>query len=85
MSAPHSVKPYGTIRFLADGKTLDDISIESVANVHIEQMDDNAWWVGIYLPDGRRLTFDITAERGLKIRMGEDWEGGENWESEEPR
>lgn len=34
-----------------DGGDIDEIVMRNV-NIHIEQMNDGVWWIGIYRPDG---------------------------------
>lgn len=31
--------------------TIDELVLHD-ATVHVEQMDDTWWWIGVYLPDG---------------------------------
>jgi hypothetical protein len=44
----------------ADGQ-IDDLWINNPVGVHIERMADGHVWGAIYLPDGARFRFDLTA------------------------
>ena len=41
------------------GESIDDFAVKDVSSVHLERMDDNNYWMGIYLNDGTRLRFWI--------------------------
>lgn len=62
---------------LNEDGTLDEIF---AGPVHIEQMDDNHWWIGIALPNGETLHVNFWTPRA-KIRAsyleGSIIEGGE--------
>lgn len=48
-----------------DGE-VDEIFAEGV-NIHIEQMDDGVWWIGIGHPDGTVDHLNLYTARGAKI------------------
>lgn len=43
--------------------TLDEVLAKAV-DIHVEQMDDGAWWMGIYHVDGRVDHLRITSRDG---------------------
>lgn len=55
------------------------------ADIHLERMDDNQWWMGINLPEGRslRLTFGGISKRSkVKVLLMEDTLACESWEAQ---
>ncbi|MCL2396317.1 MAG: hypothetical protein FWC87_16740 [Acidimicrobiaceae bacterium] len=38
----------------SDDGCIDEIVVDNPSMVRIEQMDDDCWWIGIYLPGGAR-------------------------------
>jgi hypothetical protein len=42
--------------------------IVGTAHMHVEMMDDNYYWMGLTLPDGRSASIDIGAKRA-PVRM----------------
>ena len=61
-----------------DDDSLDDIVIKDVDMVHIEQMNDQDWWIGISLENGDRICFDIHSlgKAHVKCTMTEEPEFG---------
>lgn len=57
-------KPAPRIEYDDDGE-LDDLWQPS-ADIHIERMDTNWWWVGIYLLDGTRVTLHVDNVRVIE-------------------
>jgi len=41
---------------------LDDTFVDNAASVHLELMDDQSLWIGVYLTNGERICFWVTAE-----------------------
>jgi len=78
-----AAKPFGNVRTCRassrepfriglrhDDATLDEVVCSLPSVVHLEQMDDDAWWLGIDLTDGRRITVNLTTggpRRGARI------------------
>ncbi len=54
------------------GEDIDEIVIDDPTSVHIEQMSDRCWWIGIGVPGGGRWmgTFYATS-RGRMTFLGE--------------
>ena len=55
-----------------DHGELDDLVIDDVTMVHMERMDTNVWWIGLYFGGkGDRITFDVRATRknGLVFKV----------------
>lgn len=49
-----------------DDNDIDEIVIKDVAMVHVEQMTDRCWWIGIDLVDGGYWSGNFVANsRGL--------------------
>ena len=45
----------------------DEIVVHNV-NVHIEQMDDGHWWMGIY-KDDRVMLLDFYSKKKIRLRI----------------
>lgn len=41
---------------------LDDIVVPNVSTFHMERLDVNRWWIGIYRADGTMVHIDLTTE-----------------------
>ena len=54
------------IRPREDG-TLDEVVVSHPAVVHLEQMDEGSWWLGIDLVDGRRVTVNLSTKRNARV------------------
>lgn len=59
------------------GGDIDEIVISNCA-VHIEQMDDNCWWIGITRADGGYWAGNFTAKGRMRFteqeRSGFEWD-----------
>lgn len=44
------------------GEDIDEIVIWEPEMVHVEQMNDRCWWIGIYLGDDRRWSGNFTCD-----------------------
>lgn len=70
---------------------IDEIVIDHPASVHVEQMDDDRWWIGIYLEDEDQTKrwageFMILSDGQMTFyEMDSDveWERDEEHETEE--
>lgn len=40
---------------------LDEVFTDRVFSVHLERMDNTAWWIGIYLNDGSSIQVHVGA------------------------
>jgi len=63
-------KKWNEIRLDMEGKE-DDIVIDC-DSIHLERMDDNFWWLGIYKGDKRVAFHIITEQDGLNVRLVEN-------------
>lgn len=64
-------KAYNEIRLDEEGLE-DDICIDNV-DVHLERMDNNFWWLGLYGKDGKRTTFHlIPTQNGFEAKLIEN-------------
>ncbi len=53
----------------ADGE-LDDVVVRDVEWVHLERMDEGAWWLGVYLRGKRdRLVIWLAADRPARTKV----------------
>ncbi len=53
-----------------DDATLDELLCSLPSFVHLEQMSDDAWWLGVDLADGRQIHVNLTTggkRRGARI------------------
>ena len=69
-------RPWGEVRCNDDGR-VDEV-VAKCRHFHLEQMNTNAWWIGVVLPNGETLHVDIMADKGLRIVVREDWSGGQD-------
>lgn len=61
---------------------IDEIVLHDVATVHVEQMDDRCWWIGITLADGTDWTGAFIANsRGLMRFVEQD--GNVEWDRDD--
>jgi hypothetical protein len=49
---------------------LDEVVADGVC-LHLEQMDVNCWWLGIYKPDGSRVCLTFSARGRIKCEVTE--------------
>lgn len=63
---------------LLDGGDIDEIVMSGV-NVHIEQMSDRCWWIGIDLDGGRYWMGNFTADRRGRMRFTQQENHGVEW------
>lgn len=63
--APGPDEPSIEMRYNEDD-TLDEV-VARGAFVHLEQLDDNCWWLNVRLPDGREAMLTLYSKRG-KVR-----------------
>lgn len=47
---------------------IDEVIAHDVQHVHVEQMDDGHWWMGLTFADGRMLHVDFATRRKAEIR-----------------
>lgn len=68
-------------------KTVDEIVVHN-CTVHLEQMTDQSYWIGIYRGDGARdaLAVDLWVDGGRKpllCRVRDDSAGGWPWDRDD--
>lgn len=57
---------------------IDEIVLSGV-NVHIEQMNDRCWWIGIYRGDGTYWMGNFVADSRGRMRFVEQENDGIEW------
>jgi hypothetical protein len=66
------------------GADIDEIVLEGVDCVHIEQMNDGHWWIGIDLHDGGYWAGNFsTLSPRSRMRFTEQESSGFEWERNE--
>jgi hypothetical protein len=65
----------GEIRFNEDG-SVDEI-VADCKSVHLEQMDNGHWWLGINRADGNRLLVNLSTRRNAEIRCTVESDDGD--------
>lgn len=61
------------------GHDIDEIVLHD-ATVHVEQMGDRCWWIGIHLPDGGYWAGNFIADRYGRMRFTEQERIGFEWQ-----
>ena len=71
---------------LQDGSPALDEIVASGASIHLEQMDHDAWWMGINA-GGKYFHLNFTLQDGqLHVRLSDQNEEGAEWEGDsQPR
>ena len=66
------------------GGDIDEVVLHDVKLVHIEQMDDRCWWIGIYMAerDGPYWMGNFICGRGGQMRFVEQENNGIVWDAE---
>jgi hypothetical protein len=61
---------------------IDELVLHNVHTVHIEQMDDRCWWIGISLSAGAEPGWSgvFVADSRGRMRFGEQENIGLDWE-----
>ena len=63
-----------------DGGDIDEIVIHD-ATVHVEQMDDNWWWIGVTRADGTYWFGNFTSNGPMRFSQQEN--AGIEWDSDQ--
>jgi len=58
---------------------IDEIVINNPQTVHVEQMNDRCWWIGIYMPDGSYWMGNFVADSRGRMRFTEQENAGIEW------
>lgn len=69
----------GNIIAWNDDRCIDEIVISNPALVHIEQMDDHAWWIGIEMEDGSYWYGNFIAIKKGLMEFTEQEDNGMEW------
>ena len=65
----------------AGGGDIDEIVMHDVRTIHIEQMNDRCWWIGIYPDDGEAYWMgNFVADSRGRMRFVEQENNGVEWE-----
>lgn len=62
------------------GRDIDEIVILNPECVHVEQMDDRCWWIGIDLPDGGYWAGNFMCDRRGRMTFNEQEMEGFTWD-----
>ena len=62
-----------------DGGDIDEVVICNPRMVHVEQMDDRCWWIGIHMPDGSSWMGNFIADSRGRMRFSEQENAGIQW------
>jgi hypothetical protein len=76
----HSANPQPDCRILWNvrGEDIDEIVVTN-STVHIEQMNDRCWWIGIDLPNGGYWAGNFTCDSRGRMRFWEQESAGFEW------
>ena len=66
-----------------DMGSIDEIVLHNVQLVHVEQMDDRCWWIGIQMPDGTYWHGNFTADSRGRMRFTEQENNGITWDRDD--
>jgi hypothetical protein len=62
---------------------IDEIVLTDVATVHVEQMDDRCWWIGITLTDGGYWAGNFHATFRGRMSFTEQDNDGFEWDRDD--
>lgn len=62
-----------------DTGDIDEVVISNPQTVHVEQMGDRHWWIGVYMPDGSYWMGNFTADSRGRMRFSEQENAGIEW------
>lgn len=77
---PRASAEIGRILWNVRGEDIDEVVLRDVEMLHIEQMDDNCWWIGVSLKNGGYWAGNFTT-RG-KMRFSEQERDGFDWDED---
>jgi len=66
----------------SDGGDIDEIVAHGVT-IHVEQMNDRCWWIGITRPDGSSWSGNFSANSRGVMTFSEQENEGIEWERDE--
>lgn len=72
-------RPGAAIRYADDvrkpkKRRLDEVFVHDPKNIHIEQMDDGAWWMRIERPEGDALVVNLWTKGNKRIHARAEWD-----------
>ena len=53
---------------LNDDESLDEVVVHEPLFVHLEQMSDDSWWLGIDLKNGKVININLWSKRKIRAR-----------------
>ena len=65
------------------GDDIDEIVLQDVATVHVEQMHDRCWWIGIDLNGGGFWTGNFHCDSRGRMTFTEQSTGEFDWDADE--
>jgi len=65
------------------GVEIDEVVIHNATTVHIEQMGDECWWIGITLPDGGYWAGNFYARSKKRMTFKEQEMWGFEWDCDD--
>ena len=66
----------------ADGGDIDELVMSGV-DIHIEQMNDRCWWIGIDMPSGGHWSGNFTADSRGRMRFWGQESDGVDWDRDD--
>lgn len=75
--------PVGRILWNERGKDIDEIVLHDVRTVHVEQMDNRCWWIGIDVADRRYWSGNFVADSRGRMGFMEQDNDGIEWDYDE--
>jgi hypothetical protein len=78
-----SEHPVGRILWNERGKDIDEIVLHDVSTIHVEQMGDRCWWIGITLANGGYWAGNFVAKSRGPMRFMEQEMDGFDWDRDD--
>lgn len=73
----------GRILWNTRGDDIDEIVIHNATLVHVEQVDDRCWWIGITLPDGGYWAGNFHCDSRGRMKFTEQETWGFEWDDDD--
>lgn len=67
----------------SDVGDIDELVVDSPASIHVEQMTDRCWWIGVYLDDERYWMGNFVADSRGRMRFVEQENAGVEWDRDD--
>lgn len=81
-SRPAMAERVNRILWNVRDKDIDEIVLHD-ATVHVEQMSDRCWWIGVTLPDGGYWAGNFIADSRGRMRFTEQEQWGFEWDRDD--